>query len=93
MGKHIPQEHDTLHQRRVDTSNHLSMCCAVGGALIVGVRGCMMADVLTASLNQDEWGWERYMEWYWDPHWLYFYWKNISCSSCSPSCSSWPFLR
>lgn len=41
--------------------------------LIVGARLHVAA---SNSVSKSGRGWERYMEWYWDPHWLYFYWKN-----------------
>ena len=41
--------------------------------LIVGARLHVAA---SNSVSKPGRGWERYMEWYWDPHWLYFYWKN-----------------
>jgi hypothetical protein len=70
VDEHVPQEHGTAAPE--------------GGQTRVIVHHCAAQEVdrrSTAAWGSNSFaksgrGWEQYMEWYWDPYWLYFYWKN-----------------
>jgi hypothetical protein len=49
--------------------------CPIGA--INACRGCIRLHVAAYnSFSKSGLRWERYIEWYWEPYWLYYYWKN-----------------